>query len=95
LKQEENLNGTISPRCPKPLFVGAKAFMKVAKIRNAFLIYALPSPNVEPRPHEIPSQYQEFNNVFVEKMQTPCPSIDHMTTPLILKNEHNSIRTHL
>jgi hypothetical protein len=73
------------------LFVGAKTFMKVAKIRNAFLIYAFPSPNVEPHPHEIPSQYQEFNNVFVKKMQTPCPSIDHMTTPLILKKECNSI----
>jgi hypothetical protein len=39
----------------KPLFVGAKVFMKVATRGNAFFIYALPSPNVEPRPHEIPS----------------------------------------
>jgi hypothetical protein len=57
LKQKEDLNGTIRLRCPKPLFVRAKTFMKVAKIGDAFLIYALPLPNVEPRPHEIPSQY--------------------------------------
>jgi hypothetical protein len=24
-----------------------------------------------------------------KKMRTPCPSIDHMTTPLILWKEHN------
>jgi hypothetical protein len=55
LKQKENVNGTKRPRCPKPLFIGAKAFMKVATRGDAFLIYILPSPNVEPHPHEIPS----------------------------------------
>jgi hypothetical protein len=89
LKQKEDLNGTIRPGCPKPLFVGTKTFMKFAKIRNAFLIYALPSPNVEPHPHEIPSQYQEFNNVIEKKMQTPYPSTNNMTAPLILKKERN------
>jgi len=37
------------------LFVGAKTFMKVATKRDAFLIYVLPSPDVEPHPYEIPS----------------------------------------
>jgi hypothetical protein len=37
------------------LFVGAKKFMKVAKKGNAFLIYAFPSLDVTPCPHEIPS----------------------------------------
>ncbi len=63
--------------------------MKVAKIGDIFSIYAFPSLNVEPHPHGIPSQYQEFNNVFEKKMQTPCPSINHMIAPIILKKECN------
>jgi hypothetical protein len=55
LKQKENLNGTRRPRCPKLLFVGVKAFTKVVTRGDAFLICVLPSPNVEPHPHEIPS----------------------------------------
>jgi hypothetical protein len=55
LKQKEDLNGARKPRCPKLLFVGAKTFMKVATKGDAFLIYVLPSPNVEPHPYEIPS----------------------------------------
>jgi hypothetical protein len=54
LKQKEYVNDTRRPRYPKPLFIGAKAFMKVATRGDAFLIYILPSPNVEPCPHEIP-----------------------------------------
>jgi hypothetical protein len=38
LKQEEDLGGTRRLRCPKPLFVGAKAFMKATKTRYAFFI---------------------------------------------------------
>jgi hypothetical protein len=55
LKQKEDLDGTRRLRCPKPLFVGAKTFMKVATKGDAFLIYVFLSPNVEPCPHEIPS----------------------------------------
>ncbi len=32
---------------------------------NSFFIYALPSLDVEPCAHEIPSQYQEFEDVCV------------------------------
>jgi hypothetical protein len=39
------------------LFVGEKPFMKATTRGNAFLVYVLPSPDVEPCPHEIPSQY--------------------------------------
>jgi hypothetical protein len=53
LKQKEYLYGTRKPKCPKPLFVGAKTFMKVVTRRDAFLIYVFPSLNVEPHPHEI------------------------------------------
>jgi hypothetical protein len=58
LKQNEDLDGIRRPRCPKPLFVGAKTFKKVTTRGDAFLIYVFPSPDVEPCPHEIPSQYQ-------------------------------------
>ncbi len=43
LKQKEDLNGIKRPRCPKPLFIGKKTFMKVITKGNAFLIYVLPS----------------------------------------------------
>jgi hypothetical protein len=36
---------------PKHLFVGTKTFMKATIRGDAFLIYALPSLNVEPHPH--------------------------------------------
>jgi hypothetical protein len=55
LKQKENLDGIKRLRCLKPLFVGAKAFMKATTKQDAFLIYVLPSPDVEPCPHENPS----------------------------------------
>jgi hypothetical protein len=55
------------------LFVEAKTFMKVATRRDAFLIYVLPSPNVEPCPHEIPSHYQEFKDVFEKRNANTLP----------------------
>jgi hypothetical protein len=67
LKQKEDIDGTRRPKCPKPLFVGAKTFMTVATKGDAFLIYVFPSPNVEPCPHEILSQYQEFKDVFKKR----------------------------
>jgi len=49
------------------LFIGAKSLIKIAKTRDSFFIYILPSLNVEPCAHEIPSQYQEFKDVFEKK----------------------------
>jgi hypothetical protein len=49
------------------LFVGAKAFMNVAKRGDAFLLYIHPSLDVESRPYEIPFKYQKFKNVFENK----------------------------
>jgi hypothetical protein len=57
LKHKKNLDGTKRPKCPKPLFSRAKAFMKAIKRGNTFFIYIFPSPNVGPHPHEIPSHY--------------------------------------
>jgi len=73
LKQQGNIGGTRRPKNPKPLFIGAKAFMKTATRINAFSIYALPSPNVEPCPHEIPSQYQKLKDMFVKKNVDTLP----------------------
>jgi len=88
LKQQGNLSGTKRPRCPKPLYIGAKAFMKAAMRGDAFLIYVFPSPNVKPCPYEIPSEYQEFKYL-KRKMRTPCLNINHMSMLLILWKEHN------
>jgi hypothetical protein len=73
LKQQGDLGGTRRPRCPKPLFIGAKAFVKTTTRGYAFFIYALLSPYVEPCPHEIPSQYQEFKDVFEKKNANTLP----------------------
>jgi hypothetical protein len=73
LEHKENLDGTKRFRCLKLLFVGAKTFMKVATIEDAFLIYVLPSLDVEPHPHEIPSQYQEFKDVFEKRNVDTLP----------------------
>jgi hypothetical protein len=47
--------------------VTTKTFMKIVKRQDAFFIYVFPSPDVEPHPHDIPSQYQEFKDVLEKK----------------------------
>ncbi len=55
LKQKKNLGKIKRPKCPKHLFVEAKAFMHATKKGDVFLIYVIPSLNVDPHPHDIPS----------------------------------------
>jgi hypothetical protein len=55
LKKKEDFGNTRRHRWPKPLFVGAKAFMKALKWGHVFFIYNFHSLDVEPCPHEIPS----------------------------------------
>ncbi len=43
------------------MFVEVKTLMKAIKRGDAFLIYDLPSLNVEPHPHEIPSLTKNSN----------------------------------
>jgi hypothetical protein len=57
LKQKNDFNDVKKPKYSKPLVVGAKVFMQVAKKGDAFFIYVLPMLDVEPCQHEIPSQY--------------------------------------
>jgi hypothetical protein len=52
LKHQGDFGGTIRLRCLEPLFVGIKKFMKATMRGDAFFIYALPSLDVEPHPHE-------------------------------------------
>jgi hypothetical protein len=47
--------------------------MKATKKGDAFLIYNFPSPDVEPHPHEIPSKYQEFKDVFEKQYADTLP----------------------
>jgi hypothetical protein len=67
LRQKKDFNDVKKPKYSKTLVVGTKAFMQVAKKGDAFFIYALPMLNVEPRQHEILSQYQEFKDMFKKK----------------------------
>ncbi len=73
LIEKRYFNSSRRPKCPKPLFVGAKHFMKATKKGDAFLIYNFPSPDVEPHPHEIPSKYQEFKDVFEKQYADTLP----------------------
>ncbi len=75
---------------PSLLFVEAKTFMKVATKGYAFLIYVIPSPNVEPCLNmKFFPNTKNSRMCLRREMQTSCPSIDHMITPLILWKEHN------
>jgi len=60
----KNLVGAQKSKFSKPLFMGAKAFMHVAKKGDAFLIYAFLVADVEPQQHEIPFQYKGYKDVF-------------------------------
>ena len=51
-------------RHPKPLFVGAKAFMRAAKHSNPFAIYATSAREEASIVMTIPDQYKEFQDVF-------------------------------
>ena len=50
----------------KPLLVGAKAFMKMAKENAPFIIYATPIQEETP-PTTIPERYKQFQDVFEKK----------------------------
>jgi len=54
-------------RHPKPLFIGAKAFMRAAKHSNPFAIYATPARDEATIVTSIPDQYKEFQDVFEKK----------------------------
>jgi hypothetical protein len=55
------------------LFVGVKAFIKSATRGDTFFTYVFSSLDVESSPHEIPSQYKEFEDVFEKKNVDTLP----------------------
>ncbi len=52
----KNLVGAQKSKFFKPLFMGTRALMHVAKKGDAFLIYVLLAIDVRPQQHEIPYQ---------------------------------------
>jgi hypothetical protein len=60
----KNLVGAQKSKFFKPLFMGMKAFMHVAKKGDAFLIYALLATNARSQQHDIMSQYKGYMDVF-------------------------------
>jgi hypothetical protein len=67
------LGSTQDVKSSKVLFVGTRAFVQVAKKGKTFLIYVLPTSDVEPPRHEIPSQYKEFKDMFEKKNVDTLP----------------------
>ncbi len=61
------LVGAQKSKFSKPLFMGVRAFMHVAKKGDAFLIYVLLATNVRSQQHEISSQYKGYRDVFEKK----------------------------
>jgi hypothetical protein len=51
----KNLASAQKSKFSKPLFMGPRAFIHVAKKGDAFCIYALPTIDASPQQHEIPS----------------------------------------
>ncbi len=51
----------------KPLFVGIEDFMYTTKKGTMFLIYVLPTPNVESQQHEILFQYKDYKYMLKKK----------------------------
>jgi hypothetical protein len=58
---------TKKPPFIKPLFIGARAFIIVAKTGIPFVIYATPTSGETTTSTNIPVQYKEFQDVFEKK----------------------------
>ena len=56
-----------NPRVGKPLFVGARAFVRSSKEGTPFVIYATPTSEEKDSTASIPEQYKDFEDVFQKK----------------------------
>ncbi len=72
------LVGAQKSKFSKPLFMGMRAFMHVAKKGDAFLIYVLLATNARSQQHEISSQYKGYRDVFEKKNLNIYHNINHM-----------------
>jgi len=57
----------------KPLFIGARAFMKEARHNTPLVIFATPTPEDATSTLIIPKQYEEFKDVFEKKNADMLP----------------------
>ena len=51
----------------KPLFIGARAFIRAAKVGSTFVIYATPIANETRSMSTLPEQYKSYQDVFEKK----------------------------
>lgn len=68
-------NRKFSKRNIKPLIVGARAFIRAAKVGTSFAIYATPIKEDCKSGVELPVQYEDFTDVFEKKKADVLP--DH------------------
>jgi hypothetical protein len=66
-KRTSNPLSTKKPPFIKPLFIGARAFMKVDKTGSLFVIYATSTCEETTTSTNIPAKYKEFQDVFEKK----------------------------
>ena len=60
-------------RTKKPLFLGARAFVRSSKQGTPFIIYATPTSGEKTSTTSIPEQYKEFEDVFQKKSADMLP----------------------
>jgi hypothetical protein len=58
---------TKKPPFIKPLFIGARAFIRAAKTGTSFAIYATPTFGETATSTNVPTQYKEFQDIFEKK----------------------------
>jgi hypothetical protein len=66
-KRTSKPSSTKKPPFIKPLFIGARTFMRATKTGTPFVIYATPTSEETTTSINIPAQYKEFQDVFEKK----------------------------
>jgi hypothetical protein len=66
-KHTNKPSSTKKPLSNKPLFIGAKTFMRAAKTGTLFAIYATPTSEETTTSINIPTQYKKFQDIFEKK----------------------------
>jgi hypothetical protein len=88
-KQHGDLGGKKRPRCPKPLFIGAKAFMKATIKEMHFLFMFFPHQMLNHVHMKFLPNTKNSKMCLKRGMWTFCPNINHMIAPLILWKKCN------
>ena len=63
-KKQSKSQPSRHPKEGKPLFIGAKAFVRSAKEGAPFVIYAAPTNIAKSSTASIPEQYKDFEDMF-------------------------------